>query len=248
MLKRVLALLCLGLFPYTHAANVVINEIMYHPPNDRDELQYVELFNPTGAVVDLSGWRIAGGVKFSFPAKSTIPAGGFLVIARDSVALQRARGLDLRAMGNFTGRLSHKGEKVELLDAAGQVVEKFHFRDQVPWPLGGDGYGSSLERIATGGAPDDPHNWAASEKTSAGIPGGTPGERNSVASAKALPVIENVRWEKFPKPGQPLEVATDVSGKGPIDNVTLEYRIIRSPRQRGRGALAVLRGRAPSRS
>src|SRR6185436_413473 len=35
-------------------SRVVINEIMYHPPEDRDDLQYIELFNPGGAPVDLS--------------------------------------------------------------------------------------------------------------------------------------------------------------------------------------------------
>jgi hypothetical protein len=244
MLKRVLALLCLGVITYARAAQVVINEIMYHPPNDHDELQYIELFNPTSAAVDLSGWRLSGGVKFTFPLKSTIPAGGFLVIARDSVALQRARGLDLRALGNFTGRLSHKGEKIELLDAAGRVVEKLHFRDQVPWPLGGDGYGSSLERVTTGGAADDPHNWAASEKASAGTPGGTPDERNTVASPKPLPGIENVQWEKFPKPGQPLDIATDVTGKVGIEAVILEYRTIRSARQGSTNELQMRRASA----
>ncbi len=231
MLKRVLALFCLAVLPHVCAAHVVISEIMYHPPNDRDDLQYIELFNPGNGAADLSGWRIAGGVKFTFPPKSTIAAGGFLVIARDTVALQRAHGLDLRVAGNFTGRLSHKGEKLELLDASNHLIEKLHFRDQSPWPLGADGYGSSLERIFTEGAVDDPHNWAASERPPAGTPGGSAGERNTVASAKPLPVIENVRWEKFPKPGQALDVSADVSGKSAVDHVILEYRIVRSARQ-----------------
>jgi len=36
-------------------ADVVINEVMYHPPGDRDELQFIELANSGTAPVDLSG-------------------------------------------------------------------------------------------------------------------------------------------------------------------------------------------------
>src|SRR5690349_309719 len=113
MLKLFVALLCLAAPSYSRAAHVVINEIMYHPPDDQNALQYIELYNPTQTAVDLSGWKISGGIKYTFPPKASLPAGGFLVIAHDSLALQRRYGPSVRAIGNFTGKLSHKGEKVE---------------------------------------------------------------------------------------------------------------------------------------
>ena len=57
--------------------DVVINEIMYHPPLDMDELQYVELFNRGTAPVDLSKWTFARGIKCAFPDKIVIAPGGF---------------------------------------------------------------------------------------------------------------------------------------------------------------------------
>jgi hypothetical protein len=232
MLKVFVALVCLAALPYSRGAHVVINEIMYHPPDDdQNTLQYIELFNPTAAAVDLSGWKIGGGIKYSFPPKTSLAPGGFVVVARDTVALQRAYGSSVHALGNFTGKLSHKGEKVELTDASGQLVEKLHFHDKAPWPLGPDGYGSSLERICVDAPADDPQNWAASEHPTKGMPGGSPGENNGTASAKPLPVVQNVRWERLAKPAQPLEIAADVSGGAALDKVVLEYRTVRAAKQ-----------------
>ena len=41
-------------------ADIIINEIMYHPDSDRDEDEYIELFNTGDESVDLSGWSVHG--------------------------------------------------------------------------------------------------------------------------------------------------------------------------------------------
>ena len=50
----------------------VINEVLYHAPDSLDRLQFIELHNPGDREVDLAGWKLAGGVKYLFPAKATI--------------------------------------------------------------------------------------------------------------------------------------------------------------------------------
>ena len=42
------------------AGHVVISEVMYDPPQTGvdSDYEWVELFNPTGAPVDLSGWKL----------------------------------------------------------------------------------------------------------------------------------------------------------------------------------------------
>jgi hypothetical protein len=231
MLKELVALLCLGVVLQGRAGHVVINEVMYHPPDDHDELQFVELLNPTTSPVDLSGWKLSGGVKFTFPPKTVLAPGAFLVVTRDSAAFQRTHGGTTVPFGIFTERLSHKGAKLELVDSSGQTVEKLHYHDGKSWPQGADGYGSSLERICVDAPADDPRNWAASHSPAGTRAGGSPGEVNSVASAKPLPVVQKVTWEKFTKPDQPLEIAAEVSGTEAIENVVLEYRTIRAARQ-----------------
>src|SRR3954468_16953183 len=85
--------------------SIVINEVMYHPADDQDALQYVELYNTTESIADLSGWSLDAGAKFIFPGGTSIPAHGFLVVVRDTNAFRRAYGPAIPMVGNFAGRL-----------------------------------------------------------------------------------------------------------------------------------------------
>jgi len=66
---------------------VVINEIMYDPVSGDSADQYVELHNRTTDSVDLSRWSFTDGIKYTIPIRTTIPADGYLVIAKNAVAL-----------------------------------------------------------------------------------------------------------------------------------------------------------------
>src|SRR5262245_43474083 len=68
----------------TATAEVVINEIFYHAPDDLDDLQWIELHNSGGQPVDLAGWRFTRGIQFQFPAKSLLPSGGFIVLCKNA--------------------------------------------------------------------------------------------------------------------------------------------------------------------
>src|SRR5690349_6398406 len=56
---------------------IVINEIMYHPPDDLESLQYIELYNAGKIECDLSGWHFSKGVKFAFPKGATLAPNGY---------------------------------------------------------------------------------------------------------------------------------------------------------------------------
>src|SRR6266576_3259382 len=90
--------------------DVIINEIMYHPPLDLDELQYVELFNRGETAVDLSKWSLGKKIKFEFPNKTQLSPGGYLVICRNAKAFAANYGNEISVLGDFSGRLSHGGE------------------------------------------------------------------------------------------------------------------------------------------
>ena len=66
--------------------DVVINEMMFHALSDLDGDDYLELHNRGTTPVDLSGWTFSG-ITLTLPAGTTIAAGGFLVVAKDAVAV-----------------------------------------------------------------------------------------------------------------------------------------------------------------
>ena len=72
------------------AADVRFSEVMYNPRLDGD-LEYVELFNTSDAEVRLSGWRIQGGIRFSFTDEHALPARAFGILAKSATLLQPLR-------------------------------------------------------------------------------------------------------------------------------------------------------------
>ncbi len=130
------------------AAPVVINEILYHPITGKVEDEFIELFNRGSAAASLAGYRFTGGIGFEFPAGSSIPAGGFLVVARSPADLMKKYGLAKeKVTGPFEGQLSDGGEVLALRDPTGNLVDRVEYGDRDPWPATADGLGASLELI-----------------------------------------------------------------------------------------------------
>jgi hypothetical protein len=227
LLGATLLLIGLSSAPFAQARasatpGVVLNEIMYHPPGDRDDLQYVELLNASPTSVNLSGWSFVKGVEFVFPHGTELLADGCLVVCRDIAAFKAQYGTQVNVAGAFMGKLSHKGERVELADAQGQPVDTVNYGDRPPWPLGADGYGASLERICPAAPGDDPANWAASAVKPGEPAKGTPGRRNSCFSAVPLPRISEVRFDKA-EPGNPIAVTAAVADAAGVQSVALAW-------------------------
>ena len=58
------------------AAAPVINEIHCEPPDKTRPVQFIEIHNPDAAPLSLAGWRLMEAVDFTFPAGTTLAAGG----------------------------------------------------------------------------------------------------------------------------------------------------------------------------
>src|SRR5262245_21948408 len=104
--------LVIGAFAPVLGADVVINEIMYHPapaaPEDRRQ-EWIELFNRGPQAVDLSGWTFSRGISFTF-SNVAIAAHGYLVVAANVPAFASRYPAVTNVVGNWTGRLANNGE------------------------------------------------------------------------------------------------------------------------------------------
>ncbi|HVR73215.1 MAG TPA: lamin tail domain-containing protein, partial [Planctomycetota bacterium] len=151
------------------AAEVVLSEIHYHPPDaDARGVEFVELHNTTGAAVALGGWRLDRGIRFTVPNGFVLAPGGRVVVAGDPALLRERFGTPADAvLGPFEGSLDNAGEEIELLDASGAHVDGVVYGDKLPWPEAADGEGSSLQRICASSPSIDALNWSADFPTPA---------------------------------------------------------------------------------
>ncbi len=160
---------------------VLITEIHYHPPdlggtdNTRDE--FVELFNNTGVVVDLSGWCLKGGIDFIFPAGTVLNPGEYILIVGFSpadggtlTAFRNALGVFEAAqiLGPYAPKLGNDTAIVEIAEPIAPtggvtpfvMVDRAVYTDSAPWPTSPDGTGMSLQRIRHTIIGNDPGNWS----------------------------------------------------------------------------------------
>jgi hypothetical protein len=127
------------------AQSLRVSEIMYHPadtgnPNDPNT-EFLELTNIANQSINLSLVRFTDGIDYAFPSFE-LPAGGYCLVVKDLVAFQAKYGTKLAVVGEYAGSLDNGGERLELVDAVGQVIQSFTYDDN--WFKNTDGQGYSL--------------------------------------------------------------------------------------------------------
>jgi hypothetical protein len=127
------------------AESLRISEIMYHPlnaghPHDPNT-EYVELTNIGGSTVNLNLVCFTKGIDFTFPSFE-LPPGGYCLVVKDLAAFEAKYGPQLPVVGQYAGCLNNGGERIELVDAAGTLIESFEYSDN--WFDLTDGMGFSL--------------------------------------------------------------------------------------------------------
>ncbi len=143
MKKSILALPFLFLLAFAAHAQIVITEIMFNPPpSGTDTLEYIELYNNSGATVDVSGWHFTQGVTFTFPAGTSMASHSYVIITENVTYFSdRFPGLTTFL---WDGALTNSGEDIELTTSdSSQVIDYIDYTGANLNPLMNGG-GASL--------------------------------------------------------------------------------------------------------
>jgi hypothetical protein len=162
---------------------LVISEVMYHPADGSEALEFIELYNNRAVFEDLTGYAFTNGIEYAFRPGTTLEAKQYLVVAQDPAALEAAYGIS-GVYGPFTGRLANGGEWIELSNGNGEIVISFRYDDERPWPASPDGAGHSLILSKLGGDPEEASTWSPST-----FIGGTPGGPDQVQAEPEDPTL-----------------------------------------------------------
>ncbi len=256
ILKPLLALAALAASP-TVSAQVVLSEIHYHPVEEEafnangtpildlteDRHEFVEIQNAGFLPVNLSGWTISGGVTFTFPANTSIPAGGYLVVAADPARITAVYGVAAASvLGPYVGHLGNSGDNVRLSDNSGVTKDQVNYSSSFPWPTAADALGAqerftglknityqykgrSLQRVSVTSPGNDPANWLASPL----LPGPTPGGAQAVSLGVPKPivigqnVVQDSDGEEIVRANEPARVTATFSSTESLTGVQVEF-------------------------
>lgn len=205
-------------------AGVVINEIHYNPdPGADTSYEFFELHNTGAVAADISGWSVTAGVVHTFASGTTIPAGGYLVVAKLATTYTNAPFNLTNVVQWTSGDLNNGGETVALSDDAAMLVDSVPYDDGGCWTVEPDGQGPSLELLDPAMDNSLCTSWAAST----GMDYGTPGAQNSVFSGGGTaPVISGVAHSPAaPSYLDAVSVTATVTDDGGVALVQLEVTV-----------------------
>ncbi len=148
-------------------ATQVTDLIPGRPYRERDELDWLELYNRGSQAVNLGGWKLQDGAQFEFPNGTVLGAGEYLVIAKDAAAFSVAYP-GVPVMGDYGGNLSNHDELIRLYDANSNLADEVHYFEGGRWPATPDGGGSSLELKDPDADNNHGESWAASDESDKG--------------------------------------------------------------------------------
>jgi hypothetical protein len=143
-------------------AGLNITEINYNSPSgDPDTLDFIEIYNNSGAAIPLGGLRLHTGQFFTFPQIS-LANNSFLLVGHDSAKCRKYYG---KPFLQYLDALSNGGEALKIVNSLNQIVDSVNYDDATPWPLGPpspDGGGPSLEIIDVTKDNNVSTNWKTS--------------------------------------------------------------------------------------
>ncbi len=176
---------------------VIIQEIQYNPkvsqlalgqdPNlDASDLEYVTVHNPTAAEVDMTDWRLRGGIDYNFDDGAKLAAGETVYVLKfdpsdpeqinqlNAFKAHYGLGEEARLLGGYAGRLNNSDDRIMLLrpdrspedrpNAIPRPVEdEVLYDDQAPWPVEADGTGRALVRVSDNAFGSFGSSWVAGE-------------------------------------------------------------------------------------
>ncbi|PRP93512.1 CotH kinase family protein [Enhygromyxa salina] len=230
-------------------AAMQFSEVMYHPVLEQafvDRHEFVEIHNPGAESVELGGWRLDGGVDFSFAPGTSIDAGGYLVIARDPAALLAIGSYALdpsQVVGPYQGELENGDEFLILRRDDDTIADTMGYDDGFPWPIAADALGAgeswlapellpledhryrgvSLERVSLSVSGDEVGNWTASE-----LDDPSPGRAFAGLRAEPLPILirkdtSTASPDPLIREGEAVTLDLEFSEFGALSDVRVDY-------------------------
>lgn len=135
-------------------SGILFSEIFYDTPGTDSDEEWIEIYNGSGADVDIAGWTVTDnngtGSSYTFPANTIILNGTYLTVASNSTGFNALYSYDADVYGGIPA-LNNGGDAILLNNDSGQLI------DEAAWEGGASsgvpaGWGSASNPTAPTGS------------------------------------------------------------------------------------------------
>lgn len=122
---------------------------------------WVELYNQSASMIDISGWQIKNSLTISYtlPSGTQLNASAYLVVFQDQIKFNALYPSVTNKVGPSNLDFNNTTDNVQLFDASNNLIVNVTYQDTGSWPRGADGWGHTLELNNYNGILNDGHNW-----------------------------------------------------------------------------------------
>ena len=127
---------------------LIINEINYKSIVTVNPGDWIELYNPKGATIDISNWQIKDDNDthvFVIPEGTQIAGNGFLVVVKDAAAFSSVFP-NIPYIGELDFGFGGS-DAVRVYNSDSKLMDEVDYESETPWPTCADETGNTLELI-----------------------------------------------------------------------------------------------------
>ena len=172
---------------------LVINEINYKSAVTFNPGDWIELYNPKEASIDISNWQIKDDNDthvFVIPEGTQIAGNGFLVVVKDAAAFSSVFP-NIPYIGELDFGFGGS-DAVRVYNSDSKLLDEVSYDSIAPWPTCADETGNTLELITPDLDNSLPENWSCINEN------GSPNAVNS--NELSIEVIDSKSITVYPNP------------------------------------------------
>ena len=102
--------------------SLLITEVLYDTPGTDSIEEWVEIYNPTGSTIDLTGWTLNDN-SGTFTLSGSITAGAYITVARDTAGFNALYGFNPTITG-MNLALGNSGDRAQLKDNSATLIDE----------------------------------------------------------------------------------------------------------------------------
>ena len=130
-----------------YSSVIALNEISTHQDSIAVQGDWIELYNSSNVLMDLSGWKVvSGNNEFIFPDSSNIQSKGYLLLSANYKEMALLTNVQVLNVPLGFG-LSSKKDNILIMDSKGFMVDSLSYDIEINFPTLNKSENRNIERV-----------------------------------------------------------------------------------------------------